>query len=390
MNRNKHYSNSKFAGLVCPETKLPLEVANQATLSVINERIKNRQLKGWSGAVIQDIFKTGLIQRNREVFYPIEEDVPLLLPSDGIRYNIERYDAQTNYEEFEQISEQVLSQCKLYNFVAEFDLKKLGHDDLKQFGDLRPGTQCLSKTTNFPEPMDLWADAGLCQYYAYKFLTPCNKKSYLQLGGHGSHAIKFLVGGAKEAVVVDPSFKSLIYGRKLSNLFGVEKRFKPIRGCGEFIPYPDNHFDYIYGGGVLHHLDIRKTAKELYRVLKKGGKGSFVDPFRGNNLYEILSKVAHVMHVRTDSETGSELEPESIEHPLSYSEINDFINHFDRANFREFRLFGVSNLILTKILRFDISKVFGKHINVLDEFLLKHIRLSRKFADVVTILVEKE
>ena len=389
MNRNKHYQYSKFAGLVCPETKLPLEVANQATLSVINERIKNRQLKGGSGAVIQDIFKTGLIQRDREVFYPIEEDVPLLLSSDGIHYNIERYDTQTNYEEFEQINEQVLSQCKLYDFVAEFDLKKLGHDDLKQFGDLRPGTQCLSKTTNFPEPMNLWADGGLCQYYAYKFLTPCDKKSYLQLGGHGSHAIKFLLGGAKEAVVVDPSFKSLIYGRKLSDLFGVEKRFKPIRGCGEFIPYPDNYFDYIYGGGVLHHLDIRKTAKELYRVLKKGGKGSFVDPFRGNNLYEILSKAAHVMYVRTCSETGSELEPESIEHPLSYSEINDFINHFDSGNFREFRLFGVANGILKTLLKLDINKISDK-INVLDEFLLKHIALSRKFAEVVTILVEKE
>ena len=382
MYRNKH--DSKFVGLVCPETKLPLEVANQATLSVINERIK-KQLRDGEGNIIQDTFETGLIQRDREVFYPIKGGIPLLLVSDGIHYNIERYGADTYNKEFGQIREQVVHQSKIYDNVAEIDLKHFDHVDWKQFAGLRPDSQCLSKTTNFPEPMNLWADAGLCQYYAYKFLTPSNQKCYLQLGGHGSHAIKFLLGGAKEAVIVDPSFKSLVYGRKLSKLFGVEKGFTPLRSCGEFIPYPDNYFDYIYAGGVLHHTDLGKTAKELYRVLKKGGKGAFVEPLRGNILYEIISKVAHVMHVRT----VNELEAESIEHSLSYSEINDFINHFDNGNFREFRLFGMSVEILTKLLKLDISKVFGK-INVVDEILLKHIALSRKFADIVTILVEKE
>ena len=213
MNRDKHYS--KFAGLVCPETKLPLEVANQATLSVINERIKDGQLKDEMGEVIRDTFETGLISRDQEVFYPIKEGIPLLLVSDGIHYNIERYGADTYNKEFGQIREQVVHQSKIYDNVAEIDLKHFDHMDWKQFAGLRPDSPCLSKTTNFPEPMNLWADAGLCQYYAYKFLTPCDKKSYLQLGGHGSHAIKFLVGGAYEAVIVDPSFNSLVYGRKL-------------------------------------------------------------------------------------------------------------------------------------------------------------------------------
>ena len=39
MNKNKH--DSKFAGLVCPETKLPLEVVDQATLSVIKNKSGN-------------------------------------------------------------------------------------------------------------------------------------------------------------------------------------------------------------------------------------------------------------------------------------------------------------------------------------------------------------
>ena len=42
MNKDEH--DSKFAELVCPETKLPLEIVDQATLSVINEKIENIQI----------------------------------------------------------------------------------------------------------------------------------------------------------------------------------------------------------------------------------------------------------------------------------------------------------------------------------------------------------
>lgn len=386
---NEDNYSSKFAGLVCPETKLPLEVVDRAALSVINERIQKQQLKGWNGDVIQDTVEAGLIQRDIEVFYPIKEGVPLLLVSDGIPYNTLQYSTlgwHTRGKEFEQISEQVIHESEVYDNVAEVDLKGFDYADLKQFAGLRPGKSLLEQdTTNFPEPMNLWADAGLCQYYAYKSLTPCDKKCYLQLGGHGSHAIKFLLAGAREAVTVDPSFKSLMYGRKLSNLFGVEKGFKPIRGCGEFIPYPDNYFDYIYAGGVLHHTDLRKTAKELYRVLKKGGKGAFVEPLEGNFLYRVLPKVAHAMHIRL----GSKEEAESIDRPMYYGDVNDFISHFDRGIFREFGLFWLPATVLSEFLKLDRSKIFNK-TDVVDEFLLKRIRLTRRFASVVTILVEKD
>lgn len=384
---NGNPEDSKFAGLACPETKLPLEVVDQATLSGINKKIENRQIKGWDGTAIQDTFETGLIQGEREIFYPIKEGIPLLFISDGVHYGMpERQDTQAHCKEFEEIGGQVIHESEVYDNVAEVDLKSFDHADLKQFADLRPGKALQEQDlTNFPEPMATWVDAGLCQYYAYKFLTPCNGKRYLQIGGHGSHAIKFLLAGADEAVTVDPSFKSLIYGRELADLFGVEKRFKPVKSCGEFIPYPDNYFDYIYAGGVLHHTDLRKTAKELYRVLKKGGKGAFVEPLEGSFLNRGLPKVAHAMHIRLSSKE----EVESIDHPLNYSDIKDIISHFDRGSFREFGLFQLPVAVLSKFLKLDRSKVFYK-TDGLDEFLLKRMRLARRFAGVVDILVEKK
>lgn len=48
-----------------------------------------------------------------------------------------------------------------------------------------------------------------------------------------------------------------------------------IEDVSEPLPYQNNHFDYVYARLVLHYLPkdkLQSTLKELYRVLKPGGK----------------------------------------------------------------------------------------------------------------------
>ena len=42
--------------------------------------------------------------------------------------------------------------------------------------------------------------------------------------------------------------------------------------------YPDNHFDVVFGSSILHHLEMDKATKEIFRVLKPGGKMIFAEP----------------------------------------------------------------------------------------------------------------
>lgn len=52
--------------------------------------------------------------------------------------------------------------------------------------------------------------------------------------------------------------------------------------------YPDNHFDLVFGIGIIHHLDTRLSLQEVARVLKPGGVAIFREPLGCNvliNLY---------------------------------------------------------------------------------------------------------
>ena len=44
------------------------------------------------------------------------------------------------------------------------------------------------------------------------------------------------------------------------------------------LSYPDNSFDSVVGSSVLHHLEIDEALRQIYRVLRPGGRISFTEP----------------------------------------------------------------------------------------------------------------
>jgi ubiquinone/menaquinone biosynthesis C-methylase UbiE len=50
----------------------------------------------------------------------------------------------------------------------------------------------------------------------------------------------------------------------------------------EYLPFADESFDRIWGNAILHHLDLKRAAGEIRRVLKPGGNGVFCEPWGGN------------------------------------------------------------------------------------------------------------
>lgn len=62
-------------------------------------------------------------------------------------------------------------------------------------------------------------------------------------------------------------------GRAYAIMDEAHVRFEPMLADGEKMPFPDDHFDYVFFQGALHHFsDFHPVLVEVYRILKPGGR----------------------------------------------------------------------------------------------------------------------
>jgi ubiquinone/menaquinone biosynthesis C-methylase UbiE len=62
-------------------------------------------------------------------------------------------------------------------------------------------------------------------------------------------------------------------------------------GNAEQMPYADGTFDAVYGSSVLHHLDLDRALREVFRILKPGGRIVFTEPNILNPQVAVMFKV---------------------------------------------------------------------------------------------------
>ena len=99
-----------------------------------------------------------------------------------------------------------------------------------------------------------------------------------------------------------------IVGIDISDGMLAHNPHKWIKAPAEKIPFPDNTFDYVICRSLLHHLEQPLVGlKEMYRVLKPGGKFVCWDPNHGV-LYELIRSIfqhtdrfSHLHHSFSDS-----------------------------------------------------------------------------------------
>jgi SAM-dependent methyltransferase len=140
----------------------------------------------------------------------------------------------------------------------------------------------------FPEPRELWIDSpyeSRAQLAGYRRLAPIAGRVALQLGGSGSHAVKFLLAGASYAWLCSPVDSELRFGEALADFAGVLSRFRAVRGYGEAVPLADEAIDVAYSGGCLHHMDVPMAMSEVRRILKPGGVYAAMDPWASPGYY---------------------------------------------------------------------------------------------------------
>lgn len=97
----------------------------------------------------------------------------------------------------------------------------------------------------------------------------------LELGcGTGVFLERAATTGAR-IVAIDLSQPLLQQAR---NRMAGSPRVRLVCGNAEAMPYADGTFDAVYGSSVVHHLDLDRALREVFRVLRPGGWAAFAEP----------------------------------------------------------------------------------------------------------------
>lgn len=73
--------------LCCPETKQDLALLDTKMIEKINKQIQLGTVKNRGGELVKDPIDAGLLREDKKYFYPIREDIPIMLIDEAIPFD---------------------------------------------------------------------------------------------------------------------------------------------------------------------------------------------------------------------------------------------------------------------------------------------------------------
>lgn len=278
--------------LVCPATKQPLRIMLRSDAEAkMNGTLRARPAVANARGVLSEplgVTDEVLVRSDLKRAYPIADGIPVLLlpealfPTDDFP-NVDLKDAKyaEAYEEME-----------FYNTTASDKFEAIQQGGIEAILPTEMAGTAADRES-FPDPWQIWVDAkhdSAAQWEAYKHLGSLKGKRIVQLGGSGTHAIKFAMAGAAEAWLVTPMVSEARFAKLLAGSGGFGDRFKSVVGLAEELPLAGGSFDGIFSGGCIHHTVTELAFAEIARALRSGGKFAAVEPWRAP-LYGVGTKV---------------------------------------------------------------------------------------------------
>ena len=171
--------------------------------------------------------------------------------------------------------------------------------------------------------------------------------------GSGNFAQEVSAFGPKKIVAVDISEQAIKKAKEKIEEVNKNIDFK-VDNC-ENLSLDSNTFDIVYGAGILHHLNLKKSLNEINRVLKKDGTIIFIEPLATNPLINFYRKI-----------TPSARSPD--EHPFNFQDIELINSIFKNV---EIHYYGFLTLVFLPFYKSPENSRLFKIISSIDKIILK-------------------
>jgi SAM-dependent methyltransferase len=219
------------------------------------------------------------------------------------------------------------------------------------------------------------ADAPDSLEYAYHLLGDVAGRTVLDLGcGEGRDATLIAYRGAR-VCAMDISLDLLRVARERAAADGHQDAVTFRCGSTHAIPLPDRSVDVVFGNVILHHVDLARTAREVSRVLRPGGRAIFREPIRDSRALSIIRSCVPYRHAHVSP----------FERPLRWNEVTEFAAALGTLRYRRFELPPVR---LLRVL--SASEALRKAALASDRALLRRFRMLERYATIVVFEVRTQ
>lgn len=136
------------------------------------------------------------------------------------------------------------------------------------------------------------------------------------------------------------------------------------------LTFPNETFDVVLGGAILHHLDLDKALATIRRVLKTRGYAIFIEPLGHNPAINLYRRWTPQMRTAD-------------EHPLVVADIKLIHQYFPAATVRYFNLLTLAAIPLRKL------PGVVKTAHLCDQAVFRLFPFTRRFAWVILLVMKK-
>jgi SAM-dependent methyltransferase len=233
---------------------------------------------------------------------------------------------------------------------------------------LRVGPRTLARYEHPP------ADTAYPLEFSYHLLGDVRGRRVLDFGcGSGSNSVLLANRGA-HVWGVDISEDLLRLAARRLEASGLPKAAEFIVASAHDLPFPDGCIDVVFGIAVLHHLDLSRVSKEIWRVLRKGGRGIFQEPVRNSRAVRFVRSL--IPYRQPD------VSP--FERPLTDAELREFARPFSSFRARPFRLPHVALGEILPVVRKNVHPMYRA-----DRLLLQSVPALGYYAGIRVLEVTK-